>query len=78
MQIKSQGSCNQTSRGCAAMGAALSITYFAATPAPWCSSLCVPRLLDRGTGIRLGTGMRGAAETGANFSPKRQQKEITC
>lgn len=70
MQIKSPGSCNQPSWNCAAMGAALSITL--QPPQLPDAVLCVsPDGWTDSTGTRLGTGIRGAAETGANFSPKR-------
>lgn len=62
MQNKSPGSCNQSSQGRGAMGAALSITHSAATLAPWCRSLSVPRLLNQQhwnqAGYKLEVGSR--------------------
>lgn len=77
MQIESPGSCNQTSQGCAAMGAALSSTLqpHQLFNAIYCVS---PECWYNSTQNRLGTYMRGTAESSVNFSPKRQKKEIIC
>lgn len=71
MQIKSPVSCSQTSWGCAAMGAALSSTYFAATPAPWCSSLRVPKLLDRQHWRQAGDRHESDSKNCCQFFPKK-------